>query len=176
MLDRGEIEKKTDEEELEMYEIARDALAGAGYEHYEISNFALPGKRSRHNMVYWSNEEYLGLGASAVSYLDATRITNVRDPKAYIHAMETNGSAVCETESIPPSMQVVETIIQRLRLKDGIDSDAFAGRFGISPEKALGNSLHDLAALGLLECDGQTIKSSAKGWHLANEVALRILP
>ncbi|MBI5115161.1 radical SAM family heme chaperone HemW [Candidatus Poribacteria bacterium] len=176
LLEEGKIKKKSDEGELELYEIALETLSDAGYEHYEISNFALPGRRSRHNMVYWSNEEYLGLGASAVSYLGGSRITNLRGPQAYIRAMETRGDAVCEIESIPPNMQAIETIIQRLRLKDGVDSDSFAGRFGISLEKALGSSLSDLTGLGLLEWDGQTIKSSAKGWHLANEVALRILP
>ncbi|MBI4830440.1 MAG: radical SAM family heme chaperone HemW [Candidatus Lindowbacteria bacterium] len=176
MLQRGDIEKKSDEEELALYDIAREILADVGYEHYEISNFALPGRRSRHNMVYWSNEEYLGLGASAVSYLNGKRITNLRDPQAYIRAMETRGSAVCETDLIPPWMQAVETMIQRLRLRDGIDCASFTDRFGIRPEDALSSSLRELEGLGLLECDGHTIKASTKGWHLANEVALRILP
>ena len=67
-------------ERRELYEIARDLLTRSGYEHYEISNFALPGNRSRHNMVYWLNDEYIGLGASAVSYIGGIRSANLREP------------------------------------------------------------------------------------------------
>ena len=176
LLQSGRIKKRSDEEEADLYEIAREMLVNSGYEHYEISNFALPGKRSRHNMVYWSNEQYLGLGASAVSYLGSRRTTNVREPAEYIRAMENRGSATSEAEEIPLHMQAVETMIQRLRLREGIDIAAFKRRFGFSPVDMLGDSLGELVGLGLLENDDQTITCSLNGWHLANEVALRILP
>jgi oxygen-independent coproporphyrinogen-3 oxidase len=175
-LQRGEIQKKTEDEDLEFYGIAREMLIDAGFEHYEISNFGLPGKRSRHNMVYWSNEEYLGLGASAVSYLDSKRITNVRQPQAYIRSVQERGNACEEVEAIPLRMQALETIIQRLRLSDGVDCTAFHARFGMHPKEIFGDSFQELTDLGLLEHTGDTIKPSLTGWHLANEVALKILP
>jgi oxygen-independent coproporphyrinogen-3 oxidase len=174
-LNEGSMQKKTDEEELALYEIARNMLTDAGYEHYEISNFALPGKRSLHNMVYWSNEEYLGLGASAVSYLDGKRITNLCGPEAYIRAMETCGDATDEAEEIPPRMQAIETMIQRLRVREGIDCPSFKDRFGLDPEEIFGDSLPELVELDLLERSDFAIKSTAGGWRLANEVALKIL-
>ena len=174
-LNEGSMWKKTDEEELALYDIAHKMLTNAGYEHYEISNFALPGKRSLHNTVYWSNEEYLGLGASAISYLDGRRKTNLRDPEAYIRAMENRGDATYEAEEIPPRMQAIETMIQRLRVREGIDCPAFKERFGLHPEEIFGDSLPELVELDLLERSDFAIKSSAGGWRLANEVALRLL-
>lgn len=176
LLQSGEIEKKSDDDELELYEIARETFSDAGYEHYEISNFALPCRRSLHNTVYWSNEEYLSLGASAVSYLDATRTANLRGPRAYTEAMESRGDAAVEVEKISPRMQAVETIIQRLRLREGIDCASFERRFGAHPGYFFGRSLPSMLELGLIEQrDGFMIPSIA-GWHLANEVALRCLP
>lgn len=176
LLQDGKIEKKSDDDELELYEIARETLADAGYEHYEISNFALPGRRSLHNMVYWSNEEYLGLGAGAVSYLGATRIANLHGPRAYIEAMESRGDSAVEVEEIPPHMQAVETIIQRLRLREGIDCAAFEQRFGAHPTAFFGESLPTVLELGLIEQRDGFVIPSVAGWHLANEVALRCLP
>jgi oxygen-independent coproporphyrinogen-3 oxidase len=174
-LENGEIEKKSGDEEIELYEIARTMLAGSGYEHYEISNFAMPGMRSRHNMVYWSNDEYLGLGAGAVSYIDGKRIANLREPAHYIEAMRTDGTAACEVEQIPPRMQAIETMIQRLRLRDGIDCAAFENRFGLHPEKLFNGTLGELIDLRLIEKDSRTIRPTTKGFHLANEIALRVL-
>lgn len=174
-LQDGETEKKSDEEELELYEIARNMLAQSGYEHYEISNFALPDKRSRHNMVYWLNGEYFGLGASAVSYIDGTRIANMREPAEYIKAMRTKGSAACQIEHISPRMQAVETLIQRLRLREGINCAAFESRFGVHPEELFNGTFRELIDLGLLERTPGTVRPTIKGWHLANEIALRAL-
>lgn len=174
-LENDEIEKKSDDEEIELYEIARNMLADSGYEHYEISNFALPGRRSRHNMVYWVNDEYLGLGASAVSYIDGKRGTNIRGPAQYIAAMKTKETAACEVEEIPPQMQAIETMIQRLRLRDGIDCIAFEGQFGIHPEELFNGTFSELIDLGLIESESNTIRPTTKGFHLANEIALRVL-
>jgi len=174
-LENGEIEKKSDDEEIELYEIARAMLGTEAYEHYEISNFALAGRRSRHNMVYWSNDEYLGLGASAVSYIDGKRSTNLREPLHYIDAVRTRGTAACEVEQIAPRMQAIETMIQRLRLRDGIDCAAFEARFGLHPEELFNGTFTELVDLGLIEHDSNTIRPTTTGFHLANEIALRVL-
>jgi oxygen-independent coproporphyrinogen-3 oxidase len=176
LLHEGKIEKRSDEEELEFFETARRLLTRAGYEHYEISNFALPGNRSKHNTVYWLNEEYLGLGAGAVSYIEGIRTVNLCDPGKYIRAMEDPGIAVCEADKIPHRMQAVESILQQLRLREGIDCRAFMERFGFPLEEVLGDSLPELVELSLLEHASGRVRPLLKGWHLANEVALKILP
>jgi oxygen-independent coproporphyrinogen-3 oxidase len=175
-LEAGEIEKQSDEQELELYEIARDMLTHGGFEHYEISNFALPEMRSRHNLVYWMNLEYIGLGAGAVSYLGGKRISNLRDPAQYIEAMKSEGSAVFESELIEPRMQAIETMIQRLRLREGVDRAEFEARFAMHPEELFGGRFGELIDLGLLEQTPDSIRSTTRGWHLANEVALMALP
>ncbi len=175
LLHNGDIERKSDEEELLLYEIARDLLTQNGYEHYEISNFAFPGRRSRHNMVYWANDEYIGLGAGAVSYIDGKRIANLSSPSDYIKAMTEGGSVVSEAESISLCMRAVETLIQRLRLSEGIDCADFENRFGIHPEKLFNGAFPELLNLGLLDRENGTIRPTIKGWHLANEVALKAL-
>jgi len=176
LLQEGKIKKKPDDEELEFFETARHMLEQAGYEHYEISNFALAGKRSMHNTIYWLNEEYLGLGAGAVSYISGRRICNLREPEEYIGAMESRGNAACEIDEISPHMQAVETIIQQLRLREGIDCRIFTERFGVHPEEILNSSLPELIGLDMLEQTSDVIRARPKGWHLANEVALKILP
>jgi oxygen-independent coproporphyrinogen-3 oxidase len=176
LLKEGALQKKSEDEELEFYDAARETLTAAGYEHYEISNFAISGKRSAHNLVYWSNEEYLGLGASAVSYLGGKRITNLRAPAEYISAMNLTGESMKEVDEIPPSMQAIETMIQRLRLCDDIDCAAFSSRFGIHPIKLFGNSFDDLIREGFIKYRGEALSSTLRGWQLANEVAMKLLP
>jgi oxygen-independent coproporphyrinogen-3 oxidase len=172
----GAFQKKSEDEELELYEAAHETLTSAGYEHYEISNYAIPGKRSKHNLVYWLNEEYLGLGASAVSYLGGRRIHNVREPSGYIDAMNAREDATEEIDEIPLRMQAIETMIQRLRLTDGIDCSSFSERFGVNPTHLFGDSFAELAKEGLLEVRNGALYSTSRGWRLANEVALRLLP
>ncbi len=176
MLKEGVLSKKSDNQEADMYEMARETLLEAGYDHYEISNFALPGGQSVHNRVYWSNEEYLGFGAGAVSWMHGVRSANVSSPGEYIEAMAACGKAVGDSEEIEPRMQALETIIQRLRLSDGIDCRDFEARFGVHPMDVFGEKLDELLNLGLLEWAGEQIKCSVKGWLLANEIALRLLP
>ena len=127
-------------------------------------------------MVYWLNDEYLGLGAGAVSYIRGVRSANLRDPREYIEAIEARGNAASEVDEISPHMQAVESILQQLRLREGVDCRAFTERFGLPPEEMLGNSLPELFELGLLEHGSDRIRPRLRGWHLANEVALKILP
>jgi oxygen-independent coproporphyrinogen-3 oxidase len=176
LLKAGALRKKSEDEELELYEQAREYLLSAGYEHYEISNFALPGRRCAHNLIYWSNEEYLGLGASAVSYLGGKRLANVREPAKYIESMRERENAIAEAELISPHMQAIETMIQRLRLSDAIDCRAFQMRFGIHPAELFGNIFDESIERHLIEYREDTLRSTFAGWRVANEIALRLLP
>jgi len=176
LLKAGALKKKSEDEELDLYEHAREFLISAGYEHYEISNFAMPGKRCAHNLIYWLNEEYLGMGASAVSYLDGKRLANIREPANYIEAIHERNNATAEGELIALHMQAIETMIQRLRLSDAIDCRAFQTRFGVHPAELFGNVFNEFIERHLIEYRGEMIRSTFAGWRVANEIALRLLP
>ncbi|GAB4350854.1 MAG: radical SAM family heme chaperone HemW [Candidatus Abyssubacteria bacterium] len=176
LLKQGALKKKSDDEELELYELAHETLVAAGYEHYEISNFALPGRRSRHNMVYWRNEEYMGLGAGAVSYLDGERVTNHRGISEYIRSMEEESTAEADVEEISSEMQAVETMIQGLRLREGVNMAAFESRFANNLSLFFKPQVDELVSLGLLELTPTSVRCTLRGWCLANEIAMRLLP
>ena len=113
------------------YEWTQERLARAGYEHYEISNWARPGRRCRHNLVYWQNREYLGLGAGAHSFLNGVRFSTVLLPNRYVELVDESVAArddgggtmrhVVGAETITPELSMADTLILGLRLIDGID-------------------------------------------------------
>ena len=109
-----------EELEREMYELLIDRLTGAGYEHYEISNFAKPGYRSRHNSSYWHDVPYIGLGAAAHSYDGTCRSWNVADIRKYISAIN-EGNIPCEREVLDPDTHYNDRITTALRTSDGLD-------------------------------------------------------
>ena len=106
-----------------MYLYAIDHLEAAGYEHYEISNFAQPGFASRHNLNYWQEQPYLGIGLSAHSYLNNRRAWNVRDLTTYMKRIEKTGSALEEEETITPSDHLLERLMLGLRQRRGLDAN-----------------------------------------------------
>ncbi|MCP4396339.1 MAG: radical SAM family heme chaperone HemW [bacterium] len=179
-----------DEElQIEMYRQTRTRLCDAGYEHYEISNFAKPGFQSRHNRIYWRNEEYLGLGAGAYSYLNGTRYGNTSDVDSYIRqakAMaalqqgEPNCSAfypltVEHHECLSRQRQIGETIMMNLRLLEGLDLQGFQQRFGQALEEIYPRELEKLSSLELIEMQHERLRLSSKGLLLANEVCQEFL-
>jgi oxygen-independent coproporphyrinogen III oxidase len=109
----------------------------AGYEHYEISNFALPGHRSRHNSAYWQGVPYLGLGPSAHSYDGRSREWNIANNARYIAALAGGTLPVAEKEVLTPVQQLNEYIMISLRTMEGIDLSAVSRRFGAGPAEAL---------------------------------------
>lgn len=127
-LERGEIEELTDEAYSDMYERLMDMLGEAGYEHYEISNFAIPGCRAVHNSTYWTGEKYLGIGAGAHGYDGRVRRYNLPDVMGYIDSP----TPPCETETLTPADMYDETVMTRLRTREGLSLDGLAARFGAS--------------------------------------------
>ena len=119
-----------EDEEYGMYSFAIDFLREHGYSHYEISNYARDGKRSRHNLKYWSAEEYIGIGAAAYSYFGGKRYSCFSDAEKYISAVIGGGEAIDECEIISDKEAIAEYVMLRLRLSDGIDLDEFRRRFG----------------------------------------------
>jgi oxygen-independent coproporphyrinogen-3 oxidase len=175
----------------DMYLWAGEALAAAGYEHYEISNWALPGYRCRHNLVYWRNQPYLGLGAGAHSCLGGFRFAAVRDPRAYIREVmaanptpSDDGLAVSLTRlphlesvvQVTDARAMAETAILGLRLVEGLSLAAFRRHFGVSLLSVYGPAVAELTALGLLERVNGRLRLTSKGRLLGNEAFVRFLP
>jgi oxygen-independent coproporphyrinogen-3 oxidase len=115
-------------------------LGHAGYQHYEISNYARPGRQCRHNLTYWRRQAYLGIGAGAHSFAATepygTRWENVRLPAQYMGAVEQRGHAIAATEELSREHAVAEFLFLGLRLLAGVDARRFVALFGATPEAA----------------------------------------
>jgi oxygen-independent coproporphyrinogen III oxidase len=147
----------TDEEQVEMMEINHQILTKAGYTHYEISNYALPGHESRHNLKYWRSEDYLGFGSSSFSYLNRRRWSNVDDPFLYMERLEADKSVVSFSERLPVEKQMGEYIMMGLRLAEGISSEKFKKRFESDITEVYPGEIAELTRRGWLkQKEGET--------------------
>lgn len=152
--------------------VASEVLSAAGYERYEISNWARPGRASRHNVLYWSAGEYLGFGAGAHGHLAGERFWTVRLPRDFIDAAETGRSTRAGSEVIED--RAGEALMLGLRLRSGISRDGFERRFGRAVLDRRAGELKELETLGLVR-NGEAIALTDRGTMLANEVAVRLL-
>ncbi|MEO8540694.1 MAG: coproporphyrinogen III oxidase family protein, partial [bacterium] len=168
-----------DEDQLaDLYEAATDLLLGEGYEQYELSNWARPGHESRHNRTYWTDGEYLGIGAGAHGYLAGERYENLAHPSEYIErlsgpVLEASG-AVASRYSPDPATSMSDWLGLRLRLIEGFLPEAFESRFGKTVFECVGPVLEDCASAGVLEV-GPRIRLTRRGRLLHGEVAARLL-
>lgn len=171
----GELEEPDDELDRQMYRYAVESLAGNGYKHYELSNFAKPGLECRHNLVYWMAEKYLGIGAGAHSYLEGCRFNNVYGIEDYIDRVE-KGSVYRENEQpIDKTEAMSEYMILGLRLIDGVSLDAFEARFGVGAELIFGAQMVKLEGRRLLEHDGDRWRLTRAGLDFGNTVFMEFL-
>lgn len=155
-----------DEEEREMYYLIINKLKEAGYEHYEISNFAKPGYESKHNLVYWNQGEYVGAGAGASSYIDKTRYTNVANINKYIENYEDR--TIEEVQNNDDKER--EYIILKLRLINGINIEEMNEKFNINVCEKYKEQIEKMEKLELLEITNGKIRLTSKGLDLANIV------
>ena len=182
----------------EMYQYAMEALGESGYEQYEISNWAKAGRGCRHNLVYWRNEQYLGIGAGAHSFLGGCRFAEERNPRRYVNRvgeLEAVGGwgrlpvgdreamaeslkgkgPVSEVEVISEAVEMGETMMMGLRLMEGVSGEGFRGQFGRSLGSVFGRDLEEMRALGLLEEEGDRWRLTDRGKLLGNEVFQRFV-
>ena len=182
----------------DMYLYAVRALGESGYGQYEISNWAKPERECRHNLVYWRNESYVGIGAGAHSFLGGCRFWEEKNPRRYVTKVEelkakggwgglstedaetmsealTGGGPVSEVEVISEMLEMGETMMLGLRLLDGVSVEGFRERFGKSLESVFGPDLRDLEELGLLEKEGDRWRLTVRGRLLGNEVFQRFV-
>lgn len=169
--DLGKLHPTDEDTIIKMYDILLTSLYTAGYEHYEISNFSLKGKRSRHNTAYWNGTPYLGIGAAAHSY-DGKRIrrANVADINAYIDSPITSFSS----ETLSDEELREEYILTRLRTREGIDTDDFAFRFGPEAANILLHAAAASLSAGSLILDGTRLHLSESGILLSDSIILSL--
>lgn len=164
----------SEEAELEMYLVLIDEMEKHGYAQYEISNFAKPGFASRHNKTYWLNEDYYGLGAGAHGYIDGFRHVNAGPLAIYLQKCK-EGLPRVEQFEVPREDAMEEQMILGLRLREGVDLDRFAARFGISAYDVFGTIIEEETEKGLLVRDGAHLRLTRNGMLLGNEVFARFL-
>jgi putative oxygen-independent coproporphyrinogen III oxidase len=174
-LQAGELATLGDETERAMYELAIDTLSAAGFEHYEVSNFARPGHRCRHNEVYWSGEPYFAVGPGAARYVDGRREINHRSTTTWLKRVLSGESAVAESETLAPEDRAREFLVFALRRLEGIDRGHFAERTGFDVDRLVAKPLEQMVALGLLEDDGRRVKLSREGLLVSDSIWPRFL-
>jgi oxygen-independent coproporphyrinogen III oxidase len=179
----GKYPEPDDDLAADMYGLAEEMLDAAGYEHYEISNWArkAPGQqasryRSEHNLTYWHNEPYLGFGAGAHSYFGNVRYWDILSPVEYIRRIELGSSVVDEHEEIGRELEMAETMFLGLRLDEGVSFERFRTRFGIDPREQFGVQIGQVEKLGLAEMTDEAVRLTRRGRLLSNEVFWRFLP
>ena len=159
-----------EEAQIGCFETAIDLLAGAGFEQYEVSNFARKKKMSIHNLKYWTDAPYYAYGAGACSYFERYRTRNIPDVQAYIEAMERGASPVDETIQEDPETRARNALIFGLRKIEGVHVEDFEAMYGRSAMSLFDDDLDSHFAGGLLERVGHHLRLTRKGLLLANEV------
>ncbi|MBA4600774.1 radical SAM family heme chaperone HemW [Thermoactinomyces mirandus] len=159
-----------EDEELEMYQWTRSYLNKKGYIQYEVSNFARPGFESRHNITYWLNEEYYGLGAGAHGYVDRVRYANVKGVEEYIYEIKTGSLPVEEFYVVSTSEDMENYMILGLRLLKGVKRSRFVQRYGIDAGEVFATTLKNLQQSNLLTVDDNWIRLTDQGLLFGNHV------
>ena len=154
------------EEEAAMYETAIDVLTGAGYRHYEISNFAKPGFESRHNVACWQGEPYVGFGPGAHSYVPFRRWANLSNVRLYLES----ANPTMMVEELTEGQRILERVFLGLRQEKGVDLLAFQEEFGVGLLTRFRPQVAELESLGLIEIEGGRLRLTRKGKLVADEV------
>ena len=191
--DQGKIPEPDPDVAADMYCLARDALSASGYHHYEISNWAKPGMQSRHNLIYWRNEPYLGAGPGAHSRIGDYRFWTELAPREYAscaaewskapaHSWQEFGEGelgqartVAGWEHIDPDTGCAETMFLGLRLLDGLDLAQASRRAGQNLALRYAAEIEELLSLGLLRRDGELLRLDPSAYLIANQVFTRFL-
>ncbi|MCB0300642.1 MAG: radical SAM family heme chaperone HemW [Calditrichaeota bacterium] len=171
-MQRGELTPMAEEDEAGYYELAAEILGEAGYQQYEISNFARETALiCRHNLAYWQHRPYLGMGPSAHSFYNNARFSNKRSLAVYLKNLSVRQLAEDFREELTHEQLKFEYIFLNLRLKEGMRFDRFAQQFGSDFRIEFAATIAKLQSEGLIETSDSHLRLSTKGWMLADEVA-----
>jgi oxygen-independent coproporphyrinogen III oxidase len=169
-LTHGELSRVEEEVERQMYEMAIDTLTAKGYEHYEVSNFARPGHRCRHNENYWLGGQYFAAGPGAARFVAGRRETNHRSTTTYIARVLAGQSPVAEAEELEPEDAARERLVFALRRIEGIDTAEFAAATGFAVGQLGGEALPRLIELELLELATSRLRLTRRGLLVSDAI------
>ena len=182
-LHQGQIPAPDPDLAADQYELVSERLAAEGWHHYEISNWARPGRACAHNLVYWRNQEYLGLGAGAHGHAAGFRYHVVRQPRDYVRRLRDGKqgafpltAAVADAHRLEIEEMMSDTMITQLRLLDeGVEMERFTNRFGRDVREVYGETVETLIDWGLLQEKGGRLLLTKRGWFLSNQVFYRFV-
>jgi oxygen-independent coproporphyrinogen III oxidase len=166
----GAIKKVAEETDRKMYELAIDMLNEAGILQYEISNFARVGFECRHNLVYWANRPYIGIGPAAASYWQGTRMTNVSNIRSYLNAVECGQSLAVEAETSDPQETACQTAILNLRRIKGINLHEFHRQTGYDALEVFSEPITRYKSLGFLMVTADSIRLAVEALPIADSI------
>jgi oxygen-independent coproporphyrinogen-3 oxidase len=167
---KGQVRPLGEELERTMFERGIDVLTGAGFDHYEVSNFARPGHRCRHNEAYWSGDEYYAVGPGAARYVNGRREMNHRSTTTYLKRVWAGQSPVADSEELSPKDRALELFVFGMRRLGGVDRQEFAGRTGFDLDSLVGGELRRFIARGLLEEVGDCVRLTREGLFVSDSI------
>ena len=168
--ERGGLQSLDEELERQMYEAAIDTLTAAGYEHYEVSNFAKPGHRCRHNEAYWAGDSYYAAGPGAARYVGGQREMNHRSTTTWLKRVLAGESPVAESETLNPEDRAREMLVFGLRRIAGVQRADFAARTGFEVDALISQSLPKFVDQNLLFDDGASIRLTRPGLLVSDSI------
>jgi oxygen-independent coproporphyrinogen-3 oxidase len=167
---KGQVQRLDEGSERQLFERAIDVLTAAGYEHYEISNFAKPGHRCRHNEVYWAGQGYYAVGPGAARYVDGCREVNHRSTTTYLRRVLAGQSPVADREKLSAEDWARETLVFGMRRIRGVDRHRFAAQTGFTVESLIGPELQRFLDQALLRWDGDRLCLTRGGIMVSDSI------
>lgn len=188
-VERGRAQGPDLDLQADMFEWSRERMASAGFQHYEVSNWSLPGRECRHNLAYWHNADWLGLGSGAHSHLYNERFADAASPRNYTRLVDEAAAHGMKPEAPLESMKQVtfreledrsrdmsETVILALRLRRGLELASFKARYGVEVSQAFPGPLEETLSLGLTEIVNGYLRLRDEAVMVGDEAFLRFLP
>lgn len=175
MIQEGKLQLPNEDEIAAMDEVTKQLIHRSKLYQYEISNYAQPGEECRHNITYWRNQEYYGVGAGAVSYRNGNRKRNIADPQKYCNVIEEGGSPVIAQEVLDDEASLRETVIMGLRMNRGVAINEIRHRYGIELENYYGTILQQLVRDKMIEISLDHLCLTDRGRIFANTVMAELV-
>ncbi|MBN1124981.1 MAG: radical SAM family heme chaperone HemW [Sedimentisphaerales bacterium] len=170
MLDSGRIQAVDEETDRAMYEMAIEVLEQAGLRQYEISNFAVPGLECAHNLTYWANRSWIGVGPSAASWYQGKRTVNVADVRDYVRRIQEGNDPTLEVQNPTLLERACETAVLNLRRRVGIDLSEFQQQTGFDALNLFAESIQNHVSNGFLEITDKSVRLTCKALPIADQI------
>jgi oxygen-independent coproporphyrinogen-3 oxidase len=170
LMQKGKLSLPPQEQEAHMYELSMEQMEKHGFKQYEISNYAIPGYESNHNLTYWNNDYYFGFGAGAHGYIDGVRTSNIGPIKKYMEQIGQTGEAFNSQNVVSKEEKMEEEMFLGLRKTAGVSKEIFFKKFHVELLEVFSQQIEKLVNLGLLKNDEQALRLTHHGKLLGNEV------